>query len=471
MRWYWVSDLVAPAAQAATEAIWIYAYVLVLTPPATAHPGFTAIAFLFVLAGWAGRASRRLPWRSPRNLLCLVPLSLVVLPIWIVGVTAPTDSWGLGGWMRRATVMFHDGSAGLETSFMIGALGLAVWCRGLWLGTVPSSTETLARRFLGGAVALIGLSALLALAKGTGVERFTHTLESLMLSYFIVAPSTMALVHVQALHSQMAARQPLSLVWIAALIIPMTLVAAVGLVFASDLAPVISQLMHVVIETALLIWHAFVWVLYWLLIGLRWLASLFHSNSGNTMHAAGPTPLVPLPWLHPYVFRGPSDIPLYVPAILAVLFVALFGYWLVKRSRVSQPENVDEERSSLWSWQLFCQQVLIAWRALLSRFGKRRPDMLARAAGLASSEPMRTPDQTDIRAVYRILLRWAAAHGHFRQPATTPRELQNELVRAAPQAAASVALITENYERARYGDADIAIEALVASRQATDRLE
>jgi hypothetical protein len=84
---------------------------------------------------------------------------------------------------------------------------------------------------------------------------------------------------------------------------------------------------------------------------------------------------------------------------------------------------------------------------------------------------MVAPGASDIREIYRRLLRWAAANGHARHPATTPTELQRELLEAIPMASAAVKLITENYECARYGDVAIEDAAIAASREASNNLE
>ena len=68
------------------EAVWFYAWVMVLTPPDSTYPTFGAIVALIVMAALLGRASASLPWRRPRNHLLLLPVSLVVLPVWLLAV-------------------------------------------------------------------------------------------------------------------------------------------------------------------------------------------------------------------------------------------------------------------------------------------------------------------------------------------------------------------------------------------------
>jgi hypothetical protein len=156
-------------------------------------------------------------------------------------------------------------------------------------------------------------------------------------------------------------------------------------------------------------------------------------------------------------------------ALLAMLFVC----FLARRSRHRPAEYINEEHSSLWSWLLFRDQFMTAWRALLARFHARAKGVFGATERWdpTSSKVIVASGAGDIREIYCRLLRWAAANGHTRRPATTPNELQRELLEAIPLASAAVKLITENYECARYGDVALEDFAIVASREASHHLE
>ena len=115
--------------------------VLVLAPPQSDAPGFAACAGLLVLASVAGRISVRVPYHRLANQTILVLMSLAVLLGWVVMARLPGDGSGFRGWLTGA---LHEPTGML----VIGTLGVALWCRGLWLGTIPVSTDTLARRFI-----------------------------------------------------------------------------------------------------------------------------------------------------------------------------------------------------------------------------------------------------------------------------------------------------------------------------------
>jgi hypothetical protein len=99
----------------------------------------------------------------------------------------------------------------------------------LVLGAVPAGTDALRRRFPSGTAALVALSALLSLGKGTTVTLFTDSLQLPVLEYFIIAPVVIALEHVQTLDRGASAARPVSFAWIVALLVPMTIIVALGL--------------------------------------------------------------------------------------------------------------------------------------------------------------------------------------------------------------------------------------------------
>lgn len=59
-----------------------------------------------------------------------------------------------------------------------------------------------------------------------------------------------------------------------------------------------------------------------------------------------------------------------------------------------------------------------------------------------------------VRRRYRELLKWAARRGHRRRPAHTPREFLTDLCERFPLVRTELRLITEHYERVRYGEID-----------------
>ena len=448
MHWSFARDLIAPAAQALAEAICAAAYMTVLTPPGSTPPGFSAIAALFLAAAWLGRIAHRVRWRGRPHALILVPATLLVMPAWL-----------------HATLLPHVMDVGIgEACFAMG-VALALWCRGLWLGISPVDTVTLTRRFVGGSLALFTLLLLLSVGRGTGVERFTATLQPLVLGYFVVGPATIALIHRETLHDRASARQSLSLAWVAALVTPMLVVAAVGLVLSRDAASALGTLLHAIAELLLWVAAAVVWLLYWPLAVLRWMFALLRPGTVRPPSSEAPSrPTLP-PLTEAQLFGVSSDVMFYVLLAVTMVLAVAFLRALHRRRVARTLDAAEEERSSAWSWRLFGSQLRQLWLKLWGHLPARAA-VLPRSLGARRHAAPPHVMPVDIRAIYRGLLRWAAVQGHARRPSTTPEELRRELVGVVPTAVEDVALITGHYEATRYGDAVIGAEDLAASRAA-----
>jgi hypothetical protein len=440
MRWSWVADLIVPALSALAETMWLYAFVLVLTPPDDTHPGFVAVGGLIIGGSLAGRTVGRLPWPYLRSLLVLAPVSMIVLTAWILTAA--------------------------ESSYLAGAAGVALWCRGVWLGAVPTTSETLVQRFLVGAITFVSLAILFLLGRGTGIERFANTTEGLVVGYFIFGPGTIALANVQTLHGQRSSR-PASLTWAGALVVPMAIIVATGLLLSTSVAPMVGHLLHRLIQATLGVLQSAAWLLHGLLAALRWLTVLLSFGPERRAPADDAAPWTPPPWLKSAEASVAEGQDMFWPAVAAACLLLLFAFFLMRRAGVGSQEERDEERSSVWSWHLFLHQLSAAWQSMRDRHGARS-DARPGAGQTQSSIPQMIPDPTDMRAVYRMFLRWAAVHGHARRPATTPREFHHQLVDAAPHLRNALSLITENYESSRYGDDDLS-EATVAASAAAIR--
>jgi hypothetical protein len=181
--------------------------------------------------------------------------------------------------------------------------------------------------------------------------------------------------------------------------------------------------------------------------------------------------VVQAPWHRQDVAGTATELPLYVPATAVLALVAvLFVYLAVQRTRLHRRETTDDERSWLFSWVLLSQQIRSILLDLFDRYLRRDGATIAEMI-----EPHLPPTSEsvscDIRHLYRGFLRWAAAQGHRRQPAMTPRELEDELLTSVPEAAESVSLITGAYEDARYGDAEIDDRTLAAAGEAVNLLK
>jgi hypothetical protein len=180
-----------------------------------------------------------------------------------------------------------------------------------------------------------------------------------------------------------------------------------------------------------------------------------------------PPLLLPTPGLLPTLPESPPTEPLALPvwlttlvALLPVLLpIAILALLLLLRGRRTRPDmGADEERESVWSWQVAGRDLQTWWQQFQRRLARDEPDALAAAlARLRGEDPA-----TVIRRAYvRLLMRGAGA-GRTRTPEQTPAEYEEELLPLFSAEQGALETLTRGYERARYHP------AAVTSADATD---
>jgi len=125
--------------------------------------------------------------------------------------------------------------------------------------------------------------------------------------------------------------------------------------------------------------------------------------------------------------------------VLAVLLLLVIGMALtivLLRRRERPPD--EDEHESVWS----AREALKGLAGLLSRLGRRR----------AAVDESAVPEARAIRLLYREMLALGARLGAPRPAWATPREHDPRLRGVLPEAAEAVAILTDAYERVRYGD-------------------
>lgn len=472
-RWSWGGDVVAPAGQAIMEATWLYAWVLVIAVAVhSTSPGFAPIILPLICGAWLGRFARLLPWRYPLNFAPLLPATAVALPAWLHVMLLPTADWSWATWSFLFKPESEDQSNETQqVLIVIGGLGVYLWFRGVWIGIRPPSTELLGKWLMGGTAAFVALFGLLAATSDPDLAQLSATLEALVLVYFIVALSLISLIHAQTLNRRAATRQPISASWLIALSVPMAGIASLGILISSNVAPALNRFMHLLVQVSLLLGRLLFWIAYWLMIFLDWLSKLFPAGTPQEVPSRTVPPKPPPKVLAPDWDIAPVQVgpwPFYLLIGVATAFLLfVFLRLLLQRPKVERAEFIDEERNSVWSWQLFRSQLRALIDRLLGRLRHEAPRAWTHRPTVA-----RTPEPflADIRQIYRRLLVWAVQRGHPRGRATTTQELLRELSTAAPQAREPLSLITETYEFARYGESQIAEGLLTQARAASERL-
>ena len=202
-----------------------------------------------------------------------------------------------------------------------------------------------------------------------------------------------------------------------------------------------------------------------LLYPIIWLLSLLHFHaatvqvrslqnlfSGRTPASQSTDPLI--------VFVLPV-LKVLLPVLFVILMLWLMA-WLLRKRRVRivrrEPQDV---RESLWSWQLFRDQMKAFLLALWHRFFPQPIREQVQVKGEASGEAA----PRTMREIYRALLRWAATRGYARQRDETPYEFRERLDIQLRQSEPELGKLTDLYIAQRYGDA-LPTETEVASAQA-----
>lgn len=456
-RWSWLRDFVLPGGQAVLETIPLYAAIVIFT--LHMQRGllliYPMLAGLVAVGAWAMRATALLGQRFAFGRIILGCLTAICLVLWVRVSLAPTAAWD-----PRSTLLLVAVPWRVDSSVDGAMLGLAwflaicLWCRGLWIGLETLTVQQEVRWFIGGMAVLLLLIAILATTSTPEWAAIAGTMRNVVLLYVFVGLSVLALAHADSLRRMGGAGTSLS--WLFAVAVPIALVPLAGFLFSAGAAPAVRETMRISVQIALVLWHVMLWIVYWVLLFLLWLSSLFPAHRGGVDRWGGGPPHRPPPVGHVRIGHE-FGVSIFDPTI--PLLVLLFGslawllFYLLSRRR--QPATVaegDEERESLWSWSLFLAQLRELWNGLLGRV--RAPPRLWPAA---RRPPAKRPDPTarDIREIYRWLLRDAATLGYKREPASTPVEFARRLAGVIPRYARGIHFVTALYDRARYGETPI----------------
>lgn len=428
------------------------------TLPAGAPRLTTAPLVLLVIAATlTGRAATRLPARPPLGRALALPVAALLA----------------FGWLRLSV----PSGAGAVASASLSLLALGGVGRGLLLGFQQPAHAALMRAFLRGAVALTLLFALLSLARVSVEASLRAQLRLMVLGYFAVGPAVVAVAQQRDLGRARGKRTPLTASWLMAVLLPVASALAIAVLASAGSGGMRSALgaaMHVAGLAVDLTARAAAWVAYAGVFALTWLARAL--PGGGSRHAPPPLP----PSAHeddaPPIAVGPPvpltvaqhDVAAAMLLVTAVLFATLYVSKLLRApAAADDPFDADEERTSLWSWKLFARQARDLVRALLSH-GRTLSQGAAARSGWRT-RPARDADLSDVRGVYRALLRWAARRGRPRAPATTPHELAAQ-VACDDGERAHLDAITQLYAEARYGERTTTPASLAAARAHLDAL-
>ncbi len=412
-----VSYVLAVAAVAGLEAIWLYALLHTLSEGTRVHVPASLLLVLYVASFVLG-LGMKLARRSVRT-------TKVIL--WLV--------WPLAAFLALLALLDRSGGIGdyFGAAMFIIFATAALWPLGARLGTGRMTYETVVTEFQLG---LAALAASLLLGYLVGVDQPS----AVPLAVVFVG---LGLVGVAATRSDDGGG-PLFFrqggTWWGMVLVSVALVLMLGLIAGVLFTPELMQYVGRGIRA--------LWGLVERLLDA--IAGLFSSSGGSEMPAP-PIAEMPVPqeeqqgfsWGIPEWLRYPLRIAYGVFAggllLLAAWRIASqFFDWIRRKTG-----NGGVEFESLpGAFRVDLRRILrriLAWVSALSPFGRIRRRPADELPGTAS-----------VRRLYADMLRWGAESGFPRLPCQTPFEYQQVLCAALPAHQADVASITEGYVRAKY---------------------
>jgi hypothetical protein len=163
---------------------------------------------------------------------------------------------------------------------------------------------------------------------------------------------------------------------------------------------------------------------------------------------------------------------LLLPLVLLLIALLLVRMIMRRRRRIRtrRQSKSSELHESVWSWELFWQQLRAFWLALFGRRGQT-------SEGTAEQQNVEAEDRQmpaaarNIRELYRALLRRASELGYRRGRTETPREFQHRLDEQLLTSEPQLESLTGAYVLVRYGGHEPAADELQRARQDWFELE
>jgi hypothetical protein len=452
--WSSLHRIAVPAMLVTAEATWAS---ILLSAAFNSSPGphvrlpFLALALPAALAvAWMAAILRlrwRWWWKAP--VVGIGAAAGLALTAGVIGELSRSGSW----WSTATEPWSATGHAAAVTAGVAWFAATLAWARGLWLGAAPQSFRHVAWSLGLGALAFIGIFAGRGDHQAAAFLANTSKAGWLFFVFFPLTAAAAALVRERQLEETWLNRSgtPPGLVWASVLALPMVGIGLIALLLAVIVGPGAPIVGRGVARAAEAVGAAVV-------AAVRWLAHLVPRSH--------PRPAQPLPGAPAHTPQAPrlhSAVPVHsyvtVPTVVWLILAALAAlgvvYFLIRnvpgrlKWRSSLPdEEVDEERSSLFSWRHLFSQL----RAALWRWPWRRRLPAGPGPRPATESAADEAAMASVRQSYRQLLVTARATGRGRRISETAHELEGRLsVELTPAPVDALRGLTFLYDGVRYG--------------------
>ena len=463
-RWFSRSELLVTLGLCCVDSAWVYACLRVVSAlvPSALELSWGRVALLPLTAALAARGVAALRWPT---VLQLVAAVLVFGQFLFGTLTRPSSAWTL---QALTQPWLHGVDISGPLTLLVWVVGVFLTARGVLIGARRPDPASARRWFLMGAIVLVGLFALLARGGVELSELPRAELQALISGYFLGGTCLCALIERRTSHARQHLPLQHTFVFSVALALPVCVLAlssAVLAVGAFGARSVVEQLQQLSFALLRIVWDVCFGIAQLIASGLRLLATTFGEaphdrpppGSGDSHSVFG------LGRWHDPLTRTQLDALPGVLGLAVLLVAAWYTYFLLRRRTQLHTSEIVEDSSSLWSLRRAHERFrarLLALRALAAR---GRGQLAARVSAYRAPR--------DMRAAYRQLLRWAAAHGNPRRSGVTPRELAEQLGQAYPEMRQQLQQITAYYHAERYAGGTTSEAALEHARALLDELQ
>jgi len=452
------------------------------------------LAEAFYLARWLTRQPALRGWIVA--LMTLAGLATLLLVLFLRWYVESGPIWQTT-WLSALFQDLQFNSGRTAEPIAVVVLLALLWWRGLRLGSATIEQEQVARNFKVGfgvlVAALLFVGTVSAGARDALVVQLGLTLP-IFLFVGLVSLSLARLAEIRRARSaQGKAQGDPTRFWL----IAMLALSAVLVLLLLGIEQAFSYHTILGVFAAIgVVWDAITAVIAWIVVGiafiLYWiyypLSLLYQLIFGTSHQKAQPTapspPQKPPPLAGKHGAALPTEWLVIGQWVLIALGVLLLLFLLIRAFRGfaawRRDESADEEREDLGAANVLGAQLRALLANLAARF-QRKPPAEDEADRLASHS---------VRALYRRVLRQAAAQGLGRRAAETPQEFAERigpavaLLPASPSLSgsapasgaasgfpdASMEAVTKAYEQARYGDYEPPAEQLASLTTDVERL-
>jgi hypothetical protein len=440
------------------------------------------LAEAFYLARWLARRPA-LKGRIP--LPIAIGALATLLLVWYARLYSHNGPFWQATWLATLLQDIQTPGARIEAPIGVIVLLALLWWRGLRLGQQKLEHEQVATNFKIGFAALVIALLLIGTVNPAAREGLAIQLGLTLPLFLFVGLLSLSLARLAEIQrgrrAQGTSQADPTRSWLMAMLALSG--ALVILIFGLEQAFSYHTLLGVVAALTP-VWDGITAVIGWIVTGLAfilyWLLNPFAQAIQALFNKANPTkqpPNPPVNTIPPSGRKTGAPVPTewliagqWVLIAIGVLILLVILISLFRRIRAWRyDETTDEERENLGAANVLGAQLRALLASLAARF-QRKP---------STDDDSHMRSLHPVRALYRRVLRQAAARGLGRHAAETPQEFALRLGPAvavsSPGAASSVAdpdleTLTRAYEQVRYGDHEPSAGELAALARDADRL-